>query len=139
MAGLKWGDIEALEDAGQVTVLGKGSKTRTIRISTATLELFLSIKPEHASEDDWCFPSERRGSGHLTRQAIGARVRHWGKRALGQEARVWPHRLRGSHATHAIRACSPALSRSASHISASTSIPFEITSLLSQSSRLLKP
>ena len=104
MAGLKWGDIEALEDAGQVTVLGKGSKTRTIRISTATLELFLSIKPEHASEDDWCFPSERRGSGHLTRQAIGARVRHWGKRALGQEARVWPHRLRGSHATHAIRA-----------------------------------
>jgi site-specific recombinase XerD len=67
------------------------------------MALFHSIQPTDASEDAWVFPSERRGSGHLTRQAIGSRVRLWGRKALGSDARVWPHRLRSSHATHAIR------------------------------------
>ena len=104
LAALKWGDIETLDDGGQVNLLGKGSKRRTVRISSATLALFNSIRPQTIGEDDWVFPSTRRGSGHLTRQAIGSRVRHWGKVALGTDARVWPHRLRSTHATHAIRA-----------------------------------
>ena len=103
LAALKWGDIETLEEGGQVNLLGKGSKRRTVRISKATLDLFNSIRPQSIGEDDWVFPSTRRGSGHLTRQAIGSRVRHWGRVALGTDARVWPHRLRSTHATHAIR------------------------------------
>ena len=31
-------------------------------------------------------------------------MRHRGRVALGTDARVWPHRLRSTHATHAIRA-----------------------------------
>lgn len=105
LASLKWGDIESLDDGfGQVHLLGKGSKRRTVRISADTLALFNSLRPQSIGENEWVFPSDRRGSGHLTRQAIGSRVRHWGKVALGSDARVWPHRLRSSHATHAIRA-----------------------------------
>ena len=103
LAGLRWGDIEALADGGQIHLVGKGSKARTVRVSAATMQLFLSIKPGSIGEDAWVFPSERRGHGHLTRQGIGSRVRHWGRVALGSDARVWPHRLRSSHATHAIR------------------------------------
>mgnify|MGYP001173664758 CR=1 FL=1 len=104
LAGLRWGDVELLDGGdGQIHLIGKGSKARTVRVSVATMILFHSIRPADAAEDDWVFPSERRGSGHLTRQGIGSRVRHWGKVALGPEARVWPHRLRSSHATHAIR------------------------------------
>ena len=104
LAGLRWGDIETLDGGdGQVHLIGKGSKARTVRVSNLTLALFMDLKPEGAGEDDWVFPSERRGSGHLTRQAIGSRVRLWGRKALGPDARVWPHRLRSSHATHAIR------------------------------------
>jgi len=104
LAGLRWGDIEMLDGGdGQIHLIGKGSKARTVRVSNATMALFHSIQPSEANEDDWVFPSDRRGSGHLTRQAIGSRVRHWGKVALGPDARVWPHRLRSSHATHAIR------------------------------------
>jgi len=104
LANLRWGNVERLDQGGQVHLIGKGSKARTVRISSETLALFLSIKPEGAGEDDWVFPSSRNAGAHMTRQAIGSRVRHWGKVALGGDAKVWPHRLRSSHATHAVRA-----------------------------------
>lgn len=104
LASLRWGDVEQLEGGdGQIHLMGKGSKARTIRVSADTMALFHSIKPEGASEDDWVFPSPRTAHGHMSRQGIGGRVRHWGKVALGPDARVWPHRLRSTHATHAIR------------------------------------
>ena len=104
IAALRWGDVVELEDGqGLVSLLGKGAKARTVRISAATLVLFLSIKPLNASEADWVFPSGHRPGAHITRQAIGSRVRHWGRVALGAAAEVSPVRLRSSHATHAIR------------------------------------
>ena len=33
---LRWEDIEPLDEGGNVRLLGKGSKTRTIRVSTDT-------------------------------------------------------------------------------------------------------
>jgi integrase len=105
LAALRWGDIQEADGGqGLVNLLGKGSKHRTIRVSADTLALFLSIKPIDASEADWVFPSGRRPGEHITRQAIGSRVRHWGRVALGAAARVYPHRMRSSHATHAVRA-----------------------------------
>ena len=41
---LRWEDIEPLDEGGNVCLLGKGSKPRTIRVSTDTLELFESLK-----------------------------------------------------------------------------------------------
>ena len=94
---LRWQDIERLEDGGQIRLLGKGSKPRTVRVSTATVELFESLgrgKPE-----DWLFPSDRR-EGPITRQAIAARMTKWGKVA---GVRLYPHRCRHTHATRAVR------------------------------------
>jgi len=94
---LRWQDIEPLNSGGQVHLLGKGSKPRTIRVSTGTLEIFESLG--RGEPEDWLLPSGRR-DGPLTRQAVAARMARWG-RAAG--ARLHPRQLRHNHATHAIR------------------------------------
>ena len=97
VARLQWCDVEPLDDGGQIHLLGKGSKARTVRVSADTLQLFESLG--RASESDYLFPSSRTKS-HLTRQAINYTMRKWGQKA-GVD--VHPHKLRHSHATHAIR------------------------------------
>ena len=97
IAVIRWKDIEALDHGGQIHLFGKGSKRRTVRVSPATLGLFQELGRGDA--EDFVFPSPR-GSGHLTRQAIGDVCRKWG-RAAGLH--VHPHQLRHSHATHAVQ------------------------------------
>ena len=94
---LQWKDIEPLEGAGQVHLLGKGSKPRTVPISTTTLELFESLG--RGAPEDWLFPSNKR-NGPLTRQGVAARMARWGKAA---DLHHYPHRCRHTHATQAIR------------------------------------
>ncbi|WP_371640196.1 tyrosine-type recombinase/integrase [Synechococcus sp. N19] len=97
IAVIKWKDIEVLSDGGQIHLFGKGSKARTVRVSSDTLQLFHALGRGEA--DSYVFPSPR-GKGHLTRQAIGDVCRKWG-RAAGFH--VHPHQLRHSHATHAVQ------------------------------------
>jgi len=94
---LKWGDIEAVEGGGQVHLLGKGNRARTVRVSADTLALFETLGRGDA--ESYLFPSGRTG-GHLTRQAIADRMHRWGKLA---GVHLHPHKLRHSHATQAIR------------------------------------
>ena len=94
---LQWKVIEPLDGAGQVHLLGKGSKLRTLCISTTTLELFESL--DRGSPEDWLFLSNKR-NGLLTRQGVAARMARWGKAA---DFHLYPHRCRHTHATHAIR------------------------------------
>ena len=67
IAVIRWRDIEVLSDGGQIHLFGKGSKTRTVRVSSDTLELFHTLGRGEA--DGYVFPSPR-GKGHLTRQAM---------------------------------------------------------------------
>ena len=97
IAIVRWKDIEALNDGGQIHLFGKGSKRRTVRVSPATFELFEGLG--RGAYKEFVFPSPRR-DGHLTRQAIGDVCRKWG-RAAGFH--VHPHQLRHSHATHAVQ------------------------------------
>tara|TARA_Y100000385_G_scaffold187361_1_gene193660 strand:- start:47 stop:607 length:561 start_codon:yes stop_codon:yes gene_type:complete len=94
---LCWQDIERLEEGGNIQLLGKGNKPRTIRVSSATLELFESLG--RGEPEGWLFPSDRR-DGPLTRQAVAARMAKWGSEA---GVKLYPHRCRHTHATHAIR------------------------------------
>jgi integrase len=97
LARLRWCDFEAIEDCGQVHLLGKGSKARTVRISADTLMLLETLG--RSAADAWLFPSPRT-DGHLTRQAIADRMRRWGQQA---DVHLHPHKLRHTHATQAIR------------------------------------
>ena len=57
-------DLElGIADRGQVHLFGKGSKARTVRVSSDTLELIQTLGRGKA--DSYVFPSPR-GEGHLT-------------------------------------------------------------------------
>jgi integrase/recombinase XerD len=98
--GLKWRDVQEREEgAGQITVYGKGGKTRVVLLSPETWGELISIKGEGGA-DDPVFAS-RKGKGHLHPSQVKRIVEAAGKRA-GIEAPVSPHWLRHAHASHAL-------------------------------------
>jgi integrase/recombinase XerD len=97
VCGLKWRDLKERDDAGQVTVFGKGGKTRTILLSLATWRELLALR---GGPDDPVFPSRKYG-GHLDRSQVLRIVQTAAKRA-GVVGKVSPHWLRHAHASHAL-------------------------------------
>jgi integrase/recombinase XerD len=104
IAELKWRDVQPRTDGGQVTVFGKGSKTRTVLLPNAIWRELLRFR-QHADRDAPLFPS-RRGGGHLHPTSIERVVLKAAQRA-GVEGKVSPHWLRHSHATHALERGAP--------------------------------
>lgn len=99
IAALKWRDLQPRVDAGQVTVFGKGSKTRTVLLPWSVWRELLELRGG-ADTDAPLFASRSRG-GHLDESAILRVVKKAAQRA-GIEVSVSPHFLRHSHATHAL-------------------------------------
>ena len=105
IAGLCWRDAHARDDGGQVTVFGKGSKTRTVLLPSDVWRDLISLRGE-AGLDEPVFRS-RRGR-HLDPSAIFRIVRHAAERAeLEAMGKVSPHWLRHAHATHALERGAP--------------------------------
>jgi integrase/recombinase XerD len=97
LCGLKWCDLKERDDAGQVTVFGKGGKTRTILLSVATWRELMTLR---GGQDDPVFPSRKQG-GHLDRSQVLRIVQTAAKRA-GLVGKVSPHWMRHAHASHAL-------------------------------------
>jgi site-specific recombinase XerD len=110
LVSLQWKDIVDGNDGSIfVTVLGKGGKTRTVRISRATASFVRSL---HGSADSTGFvfagrkvgkkskDPNRKVSGLTSAQAWNI-VRSAAKKA-GIEKAVSPHFMRHAHASHAI-------------------------------------
>jgi integrase/recombinase XerD len=98
LVGLAWRDLQPREDAGQVTVFGKGGKTRTVLLSAATWADLVALRGD-AGADDPVFRSRR--GGHLDPRQVRRIVLGAAQRA-GLEAKVSPHWLRHAHASHAL-------------------------------------
>lgn len=100
---LKWRDVQARKNAGQVTVYGKGGKTRVILLSAETWRELESLRNE-GGPDKPVFVSRKR-CGHLDSSQVLRIVREAAQRA-GVELPVSPHWLRHAHASHALdRGC----------------------------------
>jgi integrase/recombinase XerD len=99
ICGLKWRDLQEREGAGQITVYGKGGKTRAILLSFNTWTELITLKGQ-ASPDSAVF-SSRKGKGHLHPSQVKRIVEAAATRA-GIEAPVSPHWLRHAHASHAL-------------------------------------
>jgi integrase/recombinase XerD len=78
IADLKWRDLQPRTDGGQVTVFGKGSKTRVVLLPNPILRELLRFR-QHAAQDAPVFPS-RSGGGHLDPEH-GRADRHQGRGA----------------------------------------------------------
>jgi integrase/recombinase XerD len=104
VCGLKWCDALPRQDAGQITVFGKGGKTRTILLRSKAWLQLLSIKGD-AQAVDPIFPS-RNGGGALDVSQV-RRIVYIAARKAGLEQKVSPHWFRHAHASHALDRSAP--------------------------------
>ncbi len=93
---LQWEDLQPSGDAGQITVFGKGGKTRSVLLSPATWQELMSLR-EGDGEQAPVFRS--RFGGHLSRSQVMRIVRDAARRA-GINKNVSPHWMRHAHASH---------------------------------------
>jgi integrase/recombinase XerD len=98
LCGLKWRDLKARGDGGQITVFGKGDKTRTVLVGAGMWREINQLKG-YAKHDDPVFVSAK--GGHLCRSMVFHIVKNAAHRAL-IEGNVSPHWLRHSHASHSL-------------------------------------
>ncbi|MEP6540365.1 MAG: tyrosine-type recombinase/integrase [Bryobacteraceae bacterium] len=102
--GLKWCDAMERQAGGQITVFGKGGKTRTVRLKAKVWQQLLSIRGE-AKAVDPLFPS-RKGAGPLDVSQV-RRIVYAAARKAGLAQKVSPHWMRHAHASHALDRSAP--------------------------------
>jgi site-specific recombinase XerD len=98
LCSLKWSDLQNRDKAGQITVFGKGNKTRTILMPSTVWNALQSLRGD-ANETAPVFRSRKKG--HLDESMIWRIVSKAAKRA-GIEKEVSCHWLRHAHASHAL-------------------------------------
>ena len=99
LCGLKWGDALARRDAGQITVFGKGSRTRSILLQPRVWEQLLSLRGDAAAAD--AIFRSRKGGGPLDASRV-RRIVYAAARKAGLEQKISPHWMRHAHASHAL-------------------------------------
>jgi integrase/recombinase XerD len=98
LCALRWRDLQASDDSGQITVFGKGNRTRSIQLPASVWKELDKLRGGAA--DDPVFRSRKHGAA-LQAVAVLRIVRRAARRA-GIEVAVSPHWLRHAHASHAL-------------------------------------
>jgi integrase/recombinase XerD len=99
LCGLRWRDVQSNGDSAQITVFGKGGKTRAIRLPASVWQQLTALR----GQDDGTQPlfRSRKKGGALTPVGVLRIVRRAARRA-GIDVAVSPHWLRHAHASHAL-------------------------------------
>ena len=108
-AGLRVGELVALNltddpAQGEVTVTGKGSKTRTVPVglkAREALKRWLAIRSQIAAPEEQALFVGARGR-RVSPSRVWSRLQAWAQRR-GLPERVHPHMLRHSFATHMLQ------------------------------------
>jgi integrase/recombinase XerD len=98
ISALKWRDLVRRDSAGQITVFGKGGKTRTVLMPESVWNALMSLRGD-AKDDAPVFRSRK--GGHLDESQVWRIVRKAAERA-GIDKDVSCHWLRHAHASHAL-------------------------------------
>jgi integrase/recombinase XerD len=96
---LRWRDLQARGEEGQMTVFGKGEKTRAALLPAGLWTELQDLRGE-AGDDDPVFRSRLKGHG-LDQSQILRIVRAASRRA-GTGKNVSPHWLRHAHVSHSL-------------------------------------
>ncbi len=105
VVALRWQDVQAREDGGQVTVSGKGGKTRSVRIYNGAWKRLSALR--HGASAEGAVIASRKGNRAVSAVQVHRIVRAAAAHA-GIEARVSAHWLRHAHASHALDRGAPA-------------------------------
>lgn len=103
LAGLKWCDtmerfVDGAASGGQVTVFGKGGKTRSILLRPKTWQLLEALRGGAGAAEP-VFRSQK--GGHLDVSQL-RRIVYAASRRAGLEQKASPHWMRHAHASHAL-------------------------------------
>lgn len=98
LCSLRWKDLQTRPNGGQLTVLGKGGKTRSILIPERTWITLIALRAD-AEDDAPIFLSRRKR--HLHPSQVLRIVRSAARRARVTKA-VSPHWFRHAHASHSL-------------------------------------
>ncbi len=107
LCALTWKDLNTRNEAGQVTVFGKGGRTRTVLLPATVWEKLAQIR-EGAEDERPVFSSRQsdaKGKG-LDPSWVYRIVQKAAKRA-GIKKKVSPHWLRHAHASHSLERGAP--------------------------------
>ncbi len=99
LCSLTWRDLVPRDEAGQVTVFGKGGQTRAVLLPASVWRSLIALRGEAGPEAP-VFAS-RSGGGHLNQASVHRAVKAAAQRA-GLPASVSTHWLRHAHASHAL-------------------------------------
>ena len=120
MVAVRWCDLQARSNGqGQVTVLGKGNKTRAILLSSG---VYAGVSALRDGDEDGGFVfASRKGIGQLNTSHV-LRITKRAARRAGVTRNVRNHDLRHSHATHSLERGAPIslVSQTLGHASIST-------------------
>lgn len=104
LCDLEWKDLQPQSDgAGQVTVFGKGRKTRSVQLPQSVWSLLLDLRP-HEKAAGPVFVSRKRSGrekARLGEEQVWRIVRQAAQRA-GISVNVSPHWMRHAHGSHAL-------------------------------------
>lgn len=98
LCGLRWRDVRARKDGAQLTVLGKGGRTRAVLISAGAWKL---LKPLGRGADPDAPVFVSRQGGPLSPSQVWRVVKRAALRA-GIDPATSPHWLRHCHGSHAL-------------------------------------
>jgi integrase/recombinase XerD len=102
LCDLQWRHVQPHGEAGQISVYGKGQKTRIVPVSKATFQALMMLKSADAGNplgaDKYVFASQR--AERLTTNAVYRIVRKAGQ--MCGIPSLSPHWLRHAHASHAL-------------------------------------
>lgn len=99
LVSLRWADLSESGDAGQLTIHGKGGKTRVVLLSAAGWELLGRWRTHEKAGEKRLFPWTKRTVQRIVSRAAGrAGLEH----ADGSSKDVSPHWLRHAHISHAL-------------------------------------
>jgi site-specific recombinase XerD len=103
LCGLKWCDALGRQEGGQITVFGKGGKTRAILLKPKIWQQLMAQKGE-ARAIDPVFASRKGGA--LDPSQV-RRIVYDAARKAGMEHKISPHWMRHAHASHALDRAAP--------------------------------
>jgi integrase/recombinase XerD len=102
LSGLSWRDLQPQSDSGQITVFGKGGRTRAIQVPPSVWTLLNGLRKKKAEPGDPVFPSRKAKSGGRLRPLAVLRIVRKAAGRAGIVLPVSPHWFRHAHASHAL-------------------------------------
>ncbi|BAZ71163.1 integrase family protein (plasmid) [Fischerella sp. NIES-4106] len=107
LCALRWKDLSARKPGGQMTIFGKGGKTRIVLLPEPVWKKLCKLKNNAVGSDPVFVSREKDPLGRTLDQSQVNRIVAAAARGAGIDKKVSPHWLRHAHATHSLNRGAP--------------------------------